>query len=67
MRKKNRHPTKIENAADITNIENSQESIKLIKRLELQRVVLNKILDRNINPWVLADELDNDSTKPINN
>ena len=47
MKKKNKHFTETENLAE--NPENSIDYVKYIKKLELQRSVLNKILKADLN------------------
>lgn len=47
MKKKNKHFTETENLAE--NPENSIDYVKYIKKLELQRSVLNKIIEADFS------------------
>jgi hypothetical protein len=49
MRKKNKHPAEFENEVSATNSDNVIENKKYIKKLELQRLVLKKIVDSEQN------------------
>lgn len=49
MQKENQHLSESENEHFESNSENSAEYIKYIKKLELQRSVLNKIVNSDLN------------------
>ena len=61
MQKKRQHLSESENENLEDNSENSVEYIKYIKKLELQRIVLNKIVNSDLSPVTSDSSIDPDS------
>ncbi|MCX6304054.1 MAG: hypothetical protein NT040_03710 [Bacteroidetes bacterium] len=60
MKKNNKHAREMECDSNSDNLHNS---IEYIKRLELQRIVLNKIVNSDLNQVAAVTEVDPDSTE----
>ncbi len=58
MPKKNKHPSDSENVSCPSDSENSIENIRYIKKLELQRAVLSKLMDSGTNQLTVDTEID---------
>jgi len=58
MQKANKHPTNDDSEVLTENSENVQKNIKFINKLEMQRSILNKLVDINLNQPVCNQDLD---------
>ena len=61
MPKKNKHPTNSENLSCPADSENSIENIKYIKKLEMQRTVLKKLIETDISLAAFIRLIDNET------
>jgi hypothetical protein len=63
MQKANKHPTNHECEDCPENSENVKKNIKFIKKLEVQRSVLNKLVDINLNQPICNKDVDHDKSE----
>ena len=65
MQKENQHLSESENEHLESNSENSAEYIKYIKKLELQRSVLEKIVNSDLNAIISATSVEPDNPESL--
>jgi hypothetical protein len=61
MRRKKNHPIEPENDPVDVNAESSIEHLKYIKKLDIQRSILNKIINSDLNQIATNTPIDPDS------
>ncbi len=65
MQKSNKHPDGSEDETYTTDSDNSIEYIKYIKKLELQRSVLNKIVNSDLNIISSTSTIEPDNNESV--